>query len=368
MFNELLKRVVSFVVIFFWFCSWAFSADVEEVVVTANYIPDEKQETAEVADLLDIDDISISGDSNVGEALKRLPGLSLVGGRFIYVRGLGERYSSTYFNGTPVPSPEPLQRAVPLDLFDSAILSNILVQKTYSANYGADFSGGIVDIRSATTPTESYFKLQVGSGLNAQSTGESNFTYRGGDRDFLGFDDGSRDLPAEVSAVKTLYPTIFTGGELTALEQDQVRLSFTNNDWDIESQNNPHDVSLGTAFAKVWQPSSSVEIGAQFIGSFDNKWRNRTTQRNRYRVDPALAVVPENFDDIRDSLLSQPEGDPSQLGLFQLNNYKRTINTINSNMLGSVGLNIDDIHSFSFVSFLARKTTDEASITTEKKN
>ncbi|MCH1488333.1 MAG: TonB-dependent receptor plug domain-containing protein, partial [Pseudomonadales bacterium] len=121
----------------------------EEVVVIKAFTPDEKLQTSEVSELLDADDMSIAGDSDIGAALKRLPGLSLVGGRFIYVRGLGERYSSTYVNGTSMPSPEPLQRAVPLDLFDTSVVKNVLVQKTHSANYGIEFSGGIVDIRTA---------------------------------------------------------------------------------------------------------------------------------------------------------------------------------------------------------------------------
>ena len=133
----------------------------EEVVVIKAFTPDEKLQTSEVSELLDADDMSIAGDSDIGAALKRLPGLSLVGGRFIYVRGLGERYSSTYVNGTSMPSPEPLQRAVPLDLFDTSVVKNVLVQKTHSANYGIEFSGGIVDIRTAAVPNEPFFKIKT---------------------------------------------------------------------------------------------------------------------------------------------------------------------------------------------------------------
>ena len=113
----------------------------EEVVVIKAFTPDEKLQTSEVSEVLDADAMSIAGDSDIGAALERLPGLSLVGGRFIYVRGLGERYSSTYVNGTSMPSPGPLQRAVPLDLFDTWVVKNVLVQKTHSANYGIQFSG-----------------------------------------------------------------------------------------------------------------------------------------------------------------------------------------------------------------------------------
>ncbi len=112
---------------------------VDEIVVLGRYIPEPLRETSEVAAFLTTEDFERTGDDNAAAALTRVTGLSIVEGRFVYVRGLGERYSSALLNGSPLPSPEPLQRVVPLDLFPSSILAGVTVQKTYSANFPGEF-------------------------------------------------------------------------------------------------------------------------------------------------------------------------------------------------------------------------------------
>ena len=94
--------------------------ELEEVVVSGSFIPDEKRDTAEINVVLDSSDIERTGDDNIAIALTRLTGLSLVRGKYVYVRGLGERYSSATLNGSSLPSPEPLKRVVPLDIFPTA--------------------------------------------------------------------------------------------------------------------------------------------------------------------------------------------------------------------------------------------------------
>src|SRR3972149_502120 len=81
---------------------------IEEIVVAARYIPDEKRSTAAISNVLDAAAFEAAGDSKVAEGLKRVAGLNLQGGKFVYVRGLGERYSSTLLNGATLPSPEPI--------------------------------------------------------------------------------------------------------------------------------------------------------------------------------------------------------------------------------------------------------------------
>ena len=128
------------------------ATQVDEIVVLGRYIPEPNRESSEVAAFLTSEDLERTGDSSAAEALTRVTGLSIVEGRFIYVRGLGERYSSALLNGSPLPSPEPLQRVVPLDLFPSGILDSVTVQKTYSANYPGEFGGGVIDLQTVDAP------------------------------------------------------------------------------------------------------------------------------------------------------------------------------------------------------------------------
>ncbi len=346
---------------------------IEEIHIVSDFIPDEKLETSEVADLLDADTMSIAGDSDLGGALKRVPGLSLVGGRFIYVRGLGERYSSTYFNGTPMPSPEPLQRAVPLDMFDTSITRNVLVQKTHSSNFGIEFSGGAVDIRSAAIPEEDFFKIKLSTSYNDISTGKKGLGYSGGGRDWLGYDDGGREMPSLVSQNLGLYPELFDPGGLSSPYEDSVRLSFTNNDWDIRSSSNPWDYGLSLGGGKRADLNSRVSGGFILVASLNNKWRNRFQENTRYHVPNATANVEEirqNLDQFRkeqiydyQETLSNGQ-DAFRFGFLEAEDEQRTQRSITSNTLLALGLEVDQQHFFNLTNLLARKTTDTVTVQT----
>ena len=109
--------------------------EIEEVFVTGEFIPDEKRDTSEISNVVGEEDMNIVPETTVGATLSRVSGLSLVDGKFVYVRGLGERYSSTLMNRARISSPVPFQKTVPLDIVPNNIVSSLLVQKTYSAEY-----------------------------------------------------------------------------------------------------------------------------------------------------------------------------------------------------------------------------------------
>ena len=167
----------------------------DEIIVRGVNIPDPQRATSQVATFLSAEDLARTGDDNAALALTRLSGLSIVGGKFAYVRGLGDRYSAARLNGSPLPSPEPLKRTVPLDLFPSNILQGAAVQKTYSPNYPGEFGGGIIDLETLRTPSENFLNVKLGIGMNTVTTGEDGLFVNGGDLDWLGYDDGLRSIP-----------------------------------------------------------------------------------------------------------------------------------------------------------------------------
>ena len=341
---------------------------IEEVIIQADYIPDEKLTTSEISDVIDAEDMSIAGDGDIGAALKRLPGLSLVDGKFVYVRGLGERYSTTYVNGTPLPSPEPLQRAVPLDLFDTSIAKNVLVQKTYSANYGIEFSGGVVDIRTAGVPGEGFFSLKLSAGYNDYSTGEKGLTYDGGSRDWLGEDDGTRDLPGVVRRNLDNYRSLIgTGSVISGDEQDAITISFDNN-WEADQRDNPYDGSFEMSGGNRFQLNDSVNLGFIATASLGNKWRNRLRKETRYDYrdislqdrDDVEAIF-DNIDQIReDALDSDP--DDGTVGVRRVTDRQITQYEINRNLLLALGVEISDTHFLNYTIMQARKSTDNTVI------
>ena len=177
---------------------------IEEVVATgtrlkgtATAVMEERKNQAFVADIMGAEQIARTGDSDAAGALRRVTGLTLVDGRFIYVRGLGERYSSTQLNGAIVPSPDPTRNVIPLDLFPSSIIESLAVQKSYSPSMPAAFGGGNVNIRLKSIPTQRVFNVSAAVGIDTENSGDV-LDYAGGGRDWTGEDDGTRGVSAAI--------------------------------------------------------------------------------------------------------------------------------------------------------------------------
>ncbi|MEI9928171.1 MAG: TonB-dependent receptor plug domain-containing protein [Sphingomonas sp.] len=123
-----------------------------EIVVVGSRQANITRTTPQVISILSSADIARTGEGDIAGALGRVTGLSVVGSGFVYVRGLGDRYSSALLNGSPLPSPEPLKRVVPLDLFPTSVIASSLVQKSYSANFPGEFGGGVINLTTKAVP------------------------------------------------------------------------------------------------------------------------------------------------------------------------------------------------------------------------
>lgn len=170
--------------------------DGPDIVVTGKYIPETVRNTAQVVNVISAEEIARAGEGDIAGALQRVTGLSVNNNGFVYVRGLGDRYSLALLNGLPLPSPEPLRRVVPLDIFPTSIVASALVQKSYSVNFPGEYGGGVINLTTAALPKESYLTLGAGVSGDTITTGELGYTYYGSKRDIFGFDDGTRNLPA----------------------------------------------------------------------------------------------------------------------------------------------------------------------------
>jgi TonB-dependent receptor len=168
----------------------------EDIVVVGRNIPNFVRATPQVVSVLSTEDIARTGEGDIAGALSRVTGLSIVGNGFVYVRGLGDRYSSSLLNGSPLPSPEPLRRSVPLDIFPTTIVGSALVQKTYSVNYPGEFGGGVINLTTKAIPDKNFLSFGGSVSADTATTSELGYTYYGGDADWIGFDDGTRKVPS----------------------------------------------------------------------------------------------------------------------------------------------------------------------------
>jgi TonB-dependent receptor len=175
----------------------------KEVVVTATQIRNTetsintlKQKKTAMLDGISAQTIKRNGDSNAGDALKRVTGVSIEGGKYAVVRGLSDRYTKIVLNGLELPGLDPDKNSVQLDLIPTNILDNLIVYKTFSPELPGDFTGGAIDIITKEFPEQKTIKASVSLGYNPSMNFKNNFlSYQGGKTDFLGFDDGTRKLP-----------------------------------------------------------------------------------------------------------------------------------------------------------------------------
>lgn len=279
--------------------------NIEEVVVlgrlrsAAESLQDERMNEEVVTDVLGAEMISRVGDSTVALALRRVSGLSLVGDKFVYVRGLGERYSNTLLNGATVPSPDLTRNVIPLDVFPTSIVDSLRVQKSYSADMPANFGGGSVDIRTKGIPDAFTYTLEVGLGSNSETSGDV-LSYSGGGDDEWGTDDGTRALPDSIAtAIQRFRGNLDTQSIFNTLRQEangtptfadaqllnrQLGTALYR-DISIRDENADPDLDLKATIGNNWFVGDNGEFGILAGGTYKNKWR-QTTQISRNLTFP----------------------------------------------------------------------------------
>ncbi|MFC6635643.1 TonB-dependent receptor domain-containing protein [Microbulbifer taiwanensis] len=270
---------------------------VEEVMVqgrlqsSAEMLVSERLEEEVVTDILGSEMIGRVGDSTVAAALRRVSGLSLINDKFVYVRGLGERYSSTTLNGATVPSPDLTRNVIPLDLFPTSVVESLAVQKSYSADQAASFGGGNVDIRTKGIPEDLTYSIEMGGGFNSE-TGGDVLSYKGGDDDAWGTDDGTRALSGDIKSamqrfkgdlsVAGIRKTLIAEGNQFASEQElqnaaqalnrELALNL-NRDISVEKESYDPDYNFKGSVGNRFYFGDQWELGFLAGGSYKSQWR-----------------------------------------------------------------------------------------------
>lgn len=332
----------------------ATAAGMEELVViarlfnSAQQLMNERKDDEVVSDVLSDEMIGRVGDTTVAVALQRISGLSLVNSKFIYVRGLGERYSSTLLNGATIPSPDLTRNVIPLDIFPTAIVESLRVQKSYSADMPAAFGGGAVDIRTKAVPRAFSYALELGSGYSFASDGEAQ-SYPGGGDDRFGTDDGTRAMSAQLAAnidrflgnldVRGILAGLRREGDANATVADARRVNrelalLLNRDISIVEKSIHPDYDVKASIGNnLLLGGGEWEAGFQFGGAYKAKWRESE------RVSRNFNFPAERTDTKRESTFAVDI-------------------TANANF----GLRYADDHEISTTSLYLRNTDDETAI------
>lgn len=182
-----------------------------EVVVTLNKENNtslvlQQKNNASVSDGISAETIKRTPDRNTSDVLKRVSGASIQDNKFAIVRGLNERYNAAYLNGSPLPSSESDRKAFAFDIFPSNMLDNLVITKTARPDMPGEFAGGIIDINTKSIPEKNFVSVSAGAGYNTYTTGKTQYYYKGGKTDWLGYDDGTRKIPSAIPSLKD-YPS-----------------------------------------------------------------------------------------------------------------------------------------------------------------
>ena len=248
---------------------------------------EKRMRSSRIEDSISTEEISRLPASSAGEAIKRVTGVSIVGGRYVFVRGLGERYSNTLLNNVEIPSPEPNRRVVPMDIFPASLLASLQTVKTFSPDQPGGFAGGSVQVFTKDFPEELTMSLSMSSGFNTQAIGEDGLTYPGGGLDFLGFDDGSRALPSIVRDQAADLP-IRERGRFTPLgfsptEIQEFGQSFSNV-WSPERRQVPVNQGYKFSLGNSNKIFGNQEFGYLGVLSYGNSHSYGTQVRNAFRL------------------------------------------------------------------------------------
>lgn len=241
----------------------------------------ERQRAPAISDNLGGQEMRLNADSTAASALQRVTGLSVVDNQYVFVRGLGERYSNTTLGGALLPSTEPERKVVSLDMFPAGLLDNVSVIKTFTPDRSAEFAGGLVEIVPRKLPSRTTLDINATFGVNTQTFGKDVLDHPGGSNDWFGMGDGSRDL-------SSLFPDdrrVIRGGifspEIGVSRAELETLGETfDNVWTPRTANGRANEGFSAAFAGRFG-----QLG--MLASLSQTYRHefQTEEQNYYRTD-----------------------------------------------------------------------------------
>lgn len=217
--------------------------------------------------------IQRSQDRDASEVVKRVPGVTIVDDRFVIVRGLGQRYNSVWLNNASAPSSEADSRAFSFDIVPSSMIENMMIYKTPAPELPGDFSGGFIKLSTKDVPESNSYSISIGTSVTPGTSFKDFYKYQGGKTDWLGFDDGSRKLPA-----------IFPEDLRTVGKNDQVLLGrMLNKNWVATPNSASPDLRLSFNMAHRFQLKKII-IGEVTALNYSNTRSFDQVENNNYGV------------------------------------------------------------------------------------
>jgi len=288
-----------------------------------------QKNNASVSDGISSESIKKTPDRNTSDVLKRVSGASIQDNKFAIIRGMSDRYNAAYLNGTPLPSSESDRRAFAFDIFPAGILDNLIILKTATPDLPGDFAGGIILINTKSIPEKNSTSISISGGYNSLTTFKDFKTYKGGNTDFLGIDDGTRQLPSSVPSTEA-----FAAIKLNTEKIEQAKK--INYDWALQNKTALPNMSLQFSQSNVFKLFKR-DFGSVVSVTYNNSNTTAISDRREFEEQGAVVQKTREFLDttyatnILTSILwnlSYKLNDNNQIGvknLYSINTDDRVI-------------------------------------------
>ncbi|MET0343434.1 MAG: TonB-dependent receptor [Polyangiales bacterium] len=247
-----------------------------------------RRESVSVRDAISAQEISRSGSTNAADAVRRVVSATVDTSNRLIVRGLGSRYTRVLLHGFRIPSTDPDDPGVELDLFPAGVLSNLAVLKTFTPDLPGDFAGGVMQVETRDFPKDFLLQTNLSLGYNSQATFRDVLTYKGGKTDWLGFDDGSRALPDSIpNARVTSMRTPGVDARFTPADIDAFGRAFEN-DWNVGQSTGQPNYGVGIIVG------DTIDVGKRDLGYlFSFGYAYRTERRVSHIRDTPVGSAPD---------------------------------------------------------------------------
>lgn len=233
---------------------------------------DQQRNATQIVNAITAEQISRSPDGDAAQAVQRVSGVTVQDGKYVFVRGLGERYTTASLNGARIPSPEPERKVVPLDLFPSGILQSVTTSKTFTPDQQGDFSGAQVDIKTREYPARRQYSFSVATGFNDAAAGQQVLRAPRLGGEYFAVVGSKRDIPASLASANL--------GNISQLQTNQIIRSF-NPTW-VAGQ--ATGLPQGSMSASVGgsDPIFGQNVGYLISGSYGAAQEVRRDERQAY--------------------------------------------------------------------------------------
>lgn len=220
--------------------------------------------------------IARTQDKDASEVIRRVPGVSIIDEKFVMVRGLSQRYNNVWLNGGAVPSSEADSRAFSFDILPSSQLDNMVIIKSPTPEYPADFTGGFILVNTKQLPEDNGLNISVGLGANDRTHFRSFTASRGSGMDWLGLGSGNRSLSAGMNGSLRVYPG-YEGGSNPRLD---VLGNGLNNDWTLHTKHPLSDLKLNMSYNHTWKTEEGQKYGLLAALNYSNTYKTQLDMEN----------------------------------------------------------------------------------------